>query len=286
MIFRLTNHGAPAAGVSISSPRSGDRVAARSTDVEGQSSHLGSHEIWIYVQSHAKPQLYPQPGPAQKLAGGMWSARAYFLYGERRDAPVDILAVVATPSADRTIARYFAERETRSGIGRFKALPPGAEIKDRITVTPSAQSTNTECAHAEIRTGSVEGRAEITTLGNRSIVRRAVDPLEGADRGLAPATRLWVFVYSPVVQRFYPQSSGVAEPAVLHDVRFHSAAFFGGQPGEHYDVAAVLATESASRALSRTLLRWARAGDYVGLTAGELPVGLEEKHCVPVVLRP
>jgi hypothetical protein len=44
-IFRLMNHGAPAAGVSISSPRSGDRVAARSIEVYGQSSHLSSGEI-------------------------------------------------------------------------------------------------------------------------------------------------------------------------------------------------------------------------------------------------
>jgi hypothetical protein len=193
--------------------------------------------------------------------------------------------VLATPRASSAIARYYTERETRSGHARFFALPEGAEIKDSITVTPGAASRKAGCTHPRLRTASVDGQARITTVENGTVVGSAVDPLEGTYRGVAPATRLWVFVYSPVARRFYPQSSGVAEPAVLRDGRFHSAAFLGGQSGEHYDVAAVLATESASHVLSRTLLEWARRGDYVGLATSELPDGLEEKDCVPVILR-
>jgi hypothetical protein len=284
-VFLLLTRGAPAPELAISSPGSGDRVG-RVTDVNGRSAHLGSRQVWIFVQSVAAPELYPQPGPAQRLAGGAWSARAFFRYDGPSGTPFVIYAVLATPGASREISRYYDQRETRSRTARFFTLPEGAEIKDRTTVTPrAANNTQTACVHPKIRTATIPGHATITTLRSGRLVGSAVDPVEGTYGDLKPATRLWLVIYSTVAQRFYPTSSRPDEPAVLRGGRFRSAAYFGGQPGEHYEVAAVLATESASRVFSRTLRRWARTNDYVGLTTAQLPVGLEEKDCVAVVLR-
>jgi hypothetical protein len=283
-VFLLLTRGQPAADVRISSPPFGARVPP-STEVIGRSAHLGSRDVWVFVQSHSAPQLYPQPGPAAVVAEGSWSARAYFRYGDPRDTQFEIYAVLATRRASREIARYYEQREARSGSARFFTLPEGAEIKDRITVTLASASALAGCSHSPAHTASLAGEADITTLSSGDAVSDEVDPLEGTYRALAPATRLWLIVYSPVSQRFYPTAARPDEPTVLSDGRFRGAAFFGGQPGEYYEVAAVLATPEASNALSRTLERWQRANDYVGLTAAELPPGLDEKDCVPVVRR-
>jgi hypothetical protein len=97
--------------------------------------------------------------------------------------------------------------------------------------------------------------------------------------------RIWIFVWSPLARRFYPQTHQPDRPAELGKGRFRAAAFFGGASGERYDVAAVVATARASRTISRTLSRWRATGNYAGWTPRQVPAGIDEKHCVTVTLR-
>jgi hypothetical protein len=141
------------------------------------------------------------------------------------------------------------------------------------------------CTHRRIHSGSLNGRVRITTIRNGAKVPTVVNPLRGTYQKLAPTTRLWIFVWSNVAERFYPQTDRVDQPANLQNGRFQSLAAFGGASGEHYEVGAVLATPGASRVISRTLRRWHAIGRYPGWVPSAIPSGLEEKHCVPVVLR-
>jgi hypothetical protein len=141
------------------------------------------------------------------------------------------------------------------------------------------------CTHQRIHTGSLQGRVRITTIKNGATVPTVVNPLRGTYRNLAPTTRLWIFVWSGVVERFYPQTHRVDQPAELKNGRFRSSAAFGGASGERYEVAAVLAKPTASRAITLKLRREHRSGVYRGWTSSQVPSGLEEKHCVAVVLR-
>jgi len=154
------------------------------------------------------------------------------------------------------------------------------------TSANSARATARSCTHPRIHTASLTGQVRITTIKNGARVPSVVNPLRGTYAHLAPTTRLWIFVWSGVVDRFYPQTHRVDQPADLLKGRFRSAAAFGGAPGEHYEVAAVLATPRASRVISRKLRRERlNGGDYRGWTSSQVPSGLEEKHCVAVVLR-
>ena len=137
------------------------------------------------------------------------------------------------------------------------------------------------CAHAPIHTAKLGGEARIVNVTSGSAVLHAIDPLEGAYRNLAPGARLWILVYSWVGDRYFPTGA----PAVLRDGRFRSAAFLGGRVGERSELVAVLADERGSRAISRVVALWGGKHDFVGLTESDLPVGLDEKDCVRVVLR-
>jgi len=287
LVLYLQFRPAPAApALQISNPVSGDQVGG-SVEIVGNSSHVRSRDdIWVFVQSHRAPEFYPQPGPAAKH-GDTWSTRAYFRYGAlaSRGTKHEIYAVLASHRASRDIARYFDQREAASGTAKVFVLPEGAEIKDAITVVQGAATRETGCVHRRIETGSVRGNVRITTVRRGARLSRAVDPLEGTYQSVAPSSRLWILVYSTVAQRFYPQTHRLDQPADLRNGRFRGAAFFGGQAGEHYEIAAVLTTGRASEVISRTLHRWRVQRNFRGWASSELPAGLDEKDCVPVVLR-
>jgi hypothetical protein len=123
-------------------------------------------------------------------------------------------------------------------------------------------------------------------LKNGGTVGAVVNPVQGAYRNLAPRSDIWVLVYSANADLFYPQSHRSDRPAtLLPGERFRSAASFGGASGENYEVIIVFARKGASRSLSATLRRWAQTKDFAGLTANELPFGLDEKDCITVKLR-
>jgi hypothetical protein len=145
-----------------------------------------------------------------------------------------------------------------------------------------------------ISTGPASGGvAQITSVKPSARVRPSVNPLLGRYRvGRAARQPIWVFVYAPVSDRFYPQThrnasrvSGDLSAALLRGRRFRSAAAFGGAPGERYELLALLARPKASQSLSRLLRRQARRNDFGGIEERSLPRGLRETDCVPVRLR-
>jgi len=134
------------------------------------------------------------------------------------------------------------------------------------------------CVHPPIDTASIRGKARIA-LRSGARVGSVINPLWGVYRNLARRSDLWVLVYVVADRKFYPQSDRSDEPADLlprgrSRGRFRTAAYFGAGPGASYEVIAVLARKAASRRLS------ARTGE--GLTADELPSGLDQKDCVTV----
>lgn len=165
------------------------------------------------------------------------------------------------------------------------AARPASVARARAVYTAGPASVRQRCGHRRIHTASLRGVVRITTIRNGATVPRVVDPLRGTYRNVARGSRLWIFVWSPIARRFYPQTHDPEQPAVLRNGRFRSAAFFGGRSGEHYEVLAALATARASRVISRTLHAWRVRNDFRGWAAKEVPAGVEEKHCVEVVLR-
>lgn len=141
------------------------------------------------------------------------------------------------------------------------------------------------CEHPRIRTGSLAGTVRITTIRNGARVPRAVDPLRGTYRNLAATSRVWIFLWSAGTRRFYPQTHERRRPADLQDGRLRSAAFFGGRSGERYDVIAIVSTPLASRSIDRVIHASQLGGGSRSLRARDLPAGMEEKHCVAVIVR-
>lgn len=145
------------------------------------------------------------------------------------------------------------------------------------------------CIQPLFETAQIRGEVRLW-LRSRSRVRPEINPLWGGYHRVAGGADIWVLVYSVSNGRFYPQSRRTDRPAELfprghNRGRFRTAAYFGGRPGETYEVIAVLARRRASRSLSATLRRWALADDFPGLTADAMPVGLDRKDCARVRLR-
>jgi hypothetical protein len=176
-------------------------------------------------------------------------------------------------------------------IARWKAqgLPYGLrELPSAERPLDDIDAVLRSCEHQRIQTGSIGGTASIVSVKSNAEVEREVSDLTGryrpADRSRAS---LWIFVYAPQADRFYPQTHrpldfrGDLSASELSGGRFLSAARFQA-PGPRYELIALLADPGASRTLSRTLRLQSRGGRVAGLRAGELPAGLDEKDCLPV----
>lgn len=159
----------------------------------------------------------------------------------------------------------------------------------RGSFSPTTYARKRPCVQPLFETARIGGRARVWLRG-KAKVGPEINPLWGGYRNLARGTDVWVIVYSLTTDRFYPQSHRTDRPAELfghgrHRGRFRTAAYFGGVSGERYEVVTVLARRGASRSLSATLRSWARAGDFPGLSAAAMPVGLDRKDCAKVRLR-
>jgi hypothetical protein len=275
----------PQSTLEITFPLSREKIASvgaiptgLKVDVEGTAKHLrDSDEIWLLLRHSDKPRAryYPQPGPVDRPSSRIWSGTAFLarvLPVVSEDDRVEISAVVATREGSQVIRDHLTKG--------FESLPEGVKSKARTEVR-----LRTRCIHPSIGRVSIRGSAHITTLSNGKRVERVVPDLLGVYGNLPRDTFVWILVYSDLAQRFYPQSHRGDAPADLLDGgRFRSSATFEGRVDEVYEVMTVFATTAASQFLSQTINRWTVTNDFGGLTLKDLPVGLDEKHCVPVAL--
>jgi hypothetical protein len=91
--------------------------------------------IWIVLFIPEVGQYYPQNRPADLEAANRWSSLAYIGIPSDTGKRFDILAVVADTGAQNAFNAYLADARDRSDWAGMEALPEGAVIYDRITVT-------------------------------------------------------------------------------------------------------------------------------------------------------
>lgn len=269
----------PPAG-EISTPVGGQEVSS-SFIAKGSVSDVPlGQEVWLALDfGHA---LFPVEQIEAPVRGTRPWRRLVYLPG-RPASGFALALLLVGDEGQRQIAEWSVRRTTSPipGIAGSQTLDELSDLRPRL------------CARDPIHTASIVGVAQLTSVESDEDVGQTVNPLVGTYRlDSESRANVWVFVYSAVADRFYPQShhdprtfGGDLSATLLSDGRFRAAAAFGGQPGEQYELLAVFADPAASRSLSRTLRRWARTGDFVGLASDELPSGLDEKQCVPVRLR-
>lgn len=277
----------PPPAAQISAPIGGNEVASSFVARGSVSNVPRGDAVWLVVQRGGLAPGSPRVVfPVARIEAPVSGERAW----RHRVSPADLslegafsLALLRVGSeGQRRITDWLTGSRKQGIVGlAHEELDEVEDLQLRL------------CAHDPIRTATVGGTADITSAESDQAVGRALNPVVGRyELGSGSRAKVWVFVYSVVTDRFYQQThrdartfEGDLSAALLSGGRFRSSAAFGGRPGEEYELVAVLADPAASRALSRTLRRWARTGDFAGLTAEQLPAGLEEKECLPVHLR-
>lgn len=91
--------------------------------------------IWIVIFIPEVGRYYPQNRPVDLEAGNKWSSLAYIGVPSDTGKRFDILAVVVDTGAQNAFNAYLADARDRSDWAGMEALPEGAIIYDRITVT-------------------------------------------------------------------------------------------------------------------------------------------------------
>jgi hypothetical protein len=128
-------HPSPATDVSITYPINHARIDQNET-VHGTSQELPSGQvIWVIVFAQDVGRYYPQDRPADIEAGNKWSSIVYIGIPEDTGKRFDVLVVLADADAQDAFSAYLADSAQRNDWSGLVALPKGAVIYDRITVT-------------------------------------------------------------------------------------------------------------------------------------------------------
>jgi S-formylglutathione hydrolase FrmB len=96
---------------------------------------VGPGRFWVVIYSHKVGRFYPQNQPAEIQVRGQWYSRVYFGVPADSGQDFDVLAVVPDVDAQDELRAYLADNRDRPDAPGFEALPAGAVIYDRLTVT-------------------------------------------------------------------------------------------------------------------------------------------------------
>jgi hypothetical protein len=125
----------PATEVIITYPTNLSRVEQTET-VRGTVVGLPEEQVvWVIVFMQEVGRYYPQNRPADLEASNRWSSLVYIGVPSDTDKRFDILVVVADTNAQNALNAYLADARDRGDWAGMEALPEGAVIYDRITVT-------------------------------------------------------------------------------------------------------------------------------------------------------
>lgn len=95
--------------------------------------------IWVVIFPQEVGRYYPQNWPADLEAGGEWSSITYIGVPSDTGKRFDVLVVLADAEAQNAFNAYLADARDRADWPGLEALPSGAVIYDRITVTRNEQ---------------------------------------------------------------------------------------------------------------------------------------------------
>jgi len=159
--------------------------------------------------------------------------------------------------------------------GCFTATP-NANVNTNANVNVNANG-NTN-ANANRTTPTPSAPVRITYPEKDAVVEQG-ETVSGKYENIPDVQKLWVVIYIPKVNRYYPQ----AEPADLQaDGTWSSPATFGG-PGDSglkFEAIAVLADTSAQKAFTDYLATSKARKSYIGMEG--LPGGARRQHSVTV----
>jgi hypothetical protein len=134
LAWRLLYPG-PATNVTITYPINLARVDQTETVRGTVHGLLGEQVVWVVVFAQGVGRYYPQNRPADIEADNKWSSIVYIGVPADTDKRFDILAVVVDSEAQNAFDAYLADARDRNDWAGLEALPAGAVIHDRITVT-------------------------------------------------------------------------------------------------------------------------------------------------------
>ena len=125
----------PPPEIEITYPHDNDTVEISET-VEGTSQNIPEGQvIWIVVYPHPVDRYYPYNDPADIQVNGEWASLVVIGVEEDAGMKFDIIAVLADESAQDTFDAYLKQAEATNNWSGLDAIPSGAVIYGRVTVT-------------------------------------------------------------------------------------------------------------------------------------------------------
>ena len=232
------------------------------TDVRGISGNIPAELTrWIMVFVPEIGRYYPQDYPIYVHSNGDWHSLAYV--GSEWDAgkPFFILSVLADPAAHNELIQYIEQcRQTGSWPG-LAALPWGAVEYDSVYVIRKPAPM------------------EITSPSDGSPVEMCEDIAGTIADFDGDEDRLWIVVFSPEVNRYYPQDSDV----ILNLSQWYSHACIGleGDTGKEFEIVLIFADPEAHIELTE-YIEWCKIhGIQPGLVM--LPEGAAVYDSIAVI---
>ncbi len=104
--------------------------------------------------------------------------------------------------------------------------------------------------------------------------------INGMSQNVSNNQRLWIVLFIPLVQRYYPQQG----PVAINETGNWEAHAFVGQPaqaGLKVDILVIIAHAKTSEKINETFERWVRKNDFKG--CGQLPKGVTIADRISVI---
>jgi len=145
------------------------------------------------------------------------------------------------------------------------------------------QNADLNCVHPQFTANAGPGVVTITSPQRGDTVLASGFFVQGVQTAVAADSDVWILAYHAPSGRFWiqgPKSSPVSQSP---NGTFATTARFGTTGA--WQIIAVTADPSSSRFLSDEKAKWDTAGAWPGLTPDELPRGLAEKTCIPLIAK-
>lgn len=134
-LYAWRTFGMTASEVRITVPKDGETVS-KDQEVDGTSWKLPADKvIWVVVINTENGQYFPMPQAATVDESGNWSSSGSI--GTDSDITIDmeIIALLADKTAQKEFNDYILSAKSQDNPNGMDALPGGATVMDRITIT-------------------------------------------------------------------------------------------------------------------------------------------------------
>jgi hypothetical protein len=264
--FVLNGYFAPV-NVDITYPSQNSNVGIAEV-VQGTSQNIpGGKSLWILVYIPTLDRYYPMLNPPLLQSNGDWSCLTT-IGGPTDSGTFQIVAMLTDKNAQNAFDTY---NKNSAPTGNYpgiltQELPSGLIEYQRVNVTRTPLVESTVSVEINSPTnGSTQSYSATVT---------------GTSKNVPNSDKIWLVVYIPKVNRYYPMPG----PAAMDSTgNWYSFATLGGENdiGDQFDIIAVVANATAEDGIVNYNLNSMKVNNFEGITS--LPTGAVEYSRVQVI---